>query len=37
MEIIFESLIETGWGVIILGIILISTLIIEFFKNKPRI
>ena len=36
MEVIFETLAETGWGVIIIvGMILIAILI-EFFNNKPQ-
>ena len=34
MEIIFSSLMETGWGVIILGIILIIAILMEYFSNK---
>ena len=33
MEIILETLSETGWGVIILGIFLLIAILIEFWNN----
>lgn len=37
MEIIIETLFETEWGLIILGIFLIGAILIEFFtNNKPK-
>ena len=36
MEALFESLVETGWGIIILGSFLILAIIMEFFNNKPK-
>ena len=35
MDIIFETLFETEWGAIILGLFLIAALIINFW-NKPK-
>lgn len=34
MEAIFETLLESGYGVIILGIIIIVAILIECFSNK---
>ncbi len=36
MDIIIETLFETEWGIIILGAILLTALLIEFFGNKPK-
>jgi hypothetical protein len=36
MEAIFESLVDTGWGAIILGAFILIAILIEFF-NKPKI
>lgn len=33
MDVIFESLINTEWGVIILGVILLIAILILFFNN----
>ena len=37
MEVLIETLFETEWGLIILGVFLVFALIIEFFNNKPKI
>ena len=37
MDIILEALLETPVGAIILGLILITALLIQFFNNKPKI
>ena len=37
MEALIETLFETEWGIIILGAILLTALLIEFFNNKPKI
>ena len=36
METIMEALFETGFGVIIFGIIIFIALLINFFSNKPK-
>lgn len=39
MEVIFESLAETGWGAIIIGVFILIAILIEFFGNNktPKI
>ena len=37
MSTIIETLFDTEWGVIIVGAIILTALIIEFFNNKPQI
>ena len=36
MEVIFESLAETGWGAIIIGVFIIIALFITFMSNTPK-
>ena len=36
MEVIFESLVNTGWGAILLGAFILVAILIEFFSNKPK-
>ena len=36
MEIIFETLLETEWGLITFGVIIIIAIFINFFSNKPK-
>ena len=36
MEVILESLADTGWGVIILGAFILIAILIEFFSNTPK-
>lgn len=36
MEVIFESLITTGWGAILFGVLILTAILIEFFNNKPK-
>lgn len=36
MKIISDSLINTGWGAIILGAFILIAILIEFFGNKPK-
>lgn len=37
MEAFIESLLNTKVGLIVLGCIILTALIIEFFNNKPQI
>lgn len=37
MEVIFESLVNTGWGAVLLGTLILTAIVIEFFNNKPKI
>ena len=36
MEVIFESLTNTGWGAIIFGTFILVAILIEVFGNKPK-
>ena len=36
MEVIFESLITTGYGAILVGAFILVAILIEFFSNKPK-
>ena len=37
MEVLIETLFETEWGLIVLGICLIGAILIEIFGKKPKI
>ena len=37
MEVIIDTLANTGIGVIIIGIFIIGAILIEFFNDKPKI
>ena len=37
MDILFETLLETEWGLIIFGILILTAILFEIFKNKPKI
>lgn len=37
MEVIFDSLTNTGWGAITLGTFILIAILIEFLSNKPKI
>ena len=39
MEVLFESLTNTGWGAIIIGALILIAILIEFFSNDktPKI
>lgn len=36
MEVIIDTLADTGLGAIIFGIFIIGAILIEFFGNKPK-
>lgn len=36
MEVIFGSLVDTGWGAIIIGAFILVAILVEFFSNKPK-
>ena len=36
MEVIFESLLTTGYGAILVGAFILIAILIEFFSNKPK-
>ena len=36
MEALIETLFTTEWGIIILCWLILTAVIIEFFKNKPK-
>ena len=37
MDVIFDTLTNTGWGAAIVGVFIIIAILIEFFSNKPQI
>lgn len=36
MEVIFDSLLNTEWGLIIFGVFIFIGILIGFFNNKPK-